>query len=360
MEVRSDEHHTLLHLDNTGKVTPMITLVFSPTLGGGCWQVFDDTARTDNPRIGVVVRLAFPSRSRISRSVALSHAKNIVEQRGELSAWITPAGDRWMVDLDVLRGRFEFLKAFAWLRGRVAVEPEHEERDDVFAGSARQAETVTLRLDPEIIEMSSAHVRRHQELSDEVRERVLSALWILECDDHAVQGTAFSLADGRMVTCEHVVCHIDGARSACTKIMAFRASEVTNRRAVHAIAAHAVVDLALLELEGGASSQLLAGRADKLTQMDRVWVAGFPNYHLGDTGFVSPGVVTAFRMFSGVRRLLTDARIVAGSSGGPAFLSDGSVIGVAVTGAKTPDDVDRTENHGLIPIDALQFVATLQ
>ena len=70
-----------------------------------------------------------------------------------------------------------------------------------------------------------------------------------------------------------------------------------------------------------------------------------------------PGEVAGFRPVSGIRRILVSASIVAGGSGGPAVNSTGEVIGVAVTGADGMETVGQTENHGVIPIAALDHIA---
>jgi V8-like Glu-specific endopeptidase len=62
-------------------------------------------------------------------------------------------------------------------------------------------------------------------------------------------------------------------------------------------------------------------------------------------------------MVSGIRRILTNAPIVAGTSGGPVLDKDNRVIGVAVTGAEIMEKAQETEDHGIIPIDALKFLS---
>jgi len=220
----------------------------------------------------------------------------------------------------------------------------------------RVCEELDLRL-PDVSpphEGSSGEIHR---LDDGVLDRVIGALWVLECEEHTVQGTAFALADGRVVTCEHVVCeHVIGERSPCTKMMAFRATDTQKRHPVRVVHSNRDVDLAVIDLGTTDDAGLHAAGTQDLAQTDRLWVAGFPNYRLGDSGSVAPGVVTAFRTVSAIRRILTDALIIAGNSGGPGITRDGKVIGVAVTGADCSEASRTTENYGLIPIDALRHL----
>jgi S1-C subfamily serine protease len=90
--------------------------------------------------------------------------------------------------------------------------------------------------------------------------------------------------------------------------------------------------------------------------MDHLAVSGFPNWRGGDSGVVMPGIVVGFRTVTGVRRILTNAGIVAGMSGGPVLAAGNVVIGIAVTGADSMATVQETENHGIIPIDALKLL----
>ncbi len=222
----------------------------------------------------------------------------------------------------------------------------------------RLCEDLDMNLPTEtVISQPAATTGGMDRLDKGVLGRVMSALWVLECEEHTVQGTAFSLADGRVVTCEHVVCeHVTGERSPCTKMTAFRATDTQKRYPVRVVHSNRDVDLALIDLGTTADAGIDAAGTQDLAQTDRLWVAGFPNYRLGDSGFLAPGVVTAFRTVSAIRRILTDALIIAGNSGGPGITRDGKVIGVAVTGADCSEASRTTENYGLIPIDALRHL----
>lgn len=60
---------------------------------------------------------------------------------------------------------------------------------------------------------------------------------------------------------------------------------------------------------------------------------------------------------SGIQRMLTNARIVGGMSGGPVVGPMNTVIGVCVTGADRFESAEDTEDHGVIPIDAIDLLS---
>ncbi len=172
-------------------------------------------------------------------------------------------------------------------------------------------------------------------------------LWVLECEESSRQGTAFTLAGYGIITCAHVLGETTRA---------FKASATHEKRPVRVVARNDVLDLAVLEIDGTGSDALRIGSADSIRQMDHIAVVGYPNYRVGDSGVLIPGLVVGFRPVSGVRRILTNAPIVAGNSGGPVIDGTNRVIGVAVTGADRMEEAGTTENHGIIPIDALGFL----
>ncbi len=173
--------------------------------------------------------------------------------------------------------------------------------------------------------------------------RLHDALWVLECEQDCIQGTAFGLEGVGLVTCAH--CLGSGTR-------AFRACDPSRKWPVEVLTRHAIIDLAILRLPTSAQS-LTLGDPTTLKVMDHLLVAGHPNYRLGDTPMVLPGLVVGFRPVSSIRRVLTNAAVVAGGNGGPVLDKSGAVVGVAVTGSKTFGQATETEDHGIIPIDAL-------
>lgn len=176
---------------------------------------------------------------------------------------------------------------------------------------------------------------------------ILDALWILECEETCKQGTAFSLAEVGIITCDHVLGN---------NTYAFKPVKPSEKFSVSVLARNEAIDIAVLNIDATQNNELIQASADKLSQMDQIAIAGFPNYRLGDSGILIPGKVIGFRPVSGILRILTNAPIVAGNSGGPVLDTQSRVIGIAVTGSDRMEDAQETENHGIIPIDALTFL----
>jgi hypothetical protein len=177
--------------------------------------------------------------------------------------------------------------------------------------------------------------------------KVFAALWVLECEEKCIQGTAFALDGVGFVTCDHVI----GPAT-----VAFRYDHPEQRLPVSVLRRNATIDLAILSIDGTAASSLERGSADALQHMAHLMVAGHPNYRRGDSPITTPGLVIGFRPVSGVRRILTNAPIVAGTSGGPVVDGSGRVIGVAVTGAERFSSAHTTEDHSIVPVEALDLL----
>lgn len=188
-------------------------------------------------------------------------------------------------------------------------------------------------------------------------ENVFDNVFVLEdtsdCfEDVGTQGTCFYLKETGFITCDHVL---------TAGIKCFHPKKFDKRYDVEVIARNRALDLAILKIDQLVMDYNLdgleCGQADLLHQMDHIAVAGFPNYRPGDTGILSPGLVIGFRPTHGIRRLLVNAAIVNGNSGGPVFDANNQVVGVAVTGADCSEEIMNTENHGVIPIEALSFLS---
>jgi S1-C subfamily serine protease len=177
--------------------------------------------------------------------------------------------------------------------------------------------------------------------------RVQKALWVLECEEAMVQGSAFEIERYGFVTNDHVV-------RPAKAMVAFQVDDINTRYPVRIVAQNAALDLAIIDIVGADGGHALEIELDEAVPMDHVAVCGFPNYRLGDSGVLVPGLIIGSRPRSGVRRLLTNASIVVGMSGGPAISANGKAVGVCVTGADTFSSASETEDHSIIPISALE------
>ncbi|HVW10947.1 MAG TPA: trypsin-like peptidase domain-containing protein [Bryobacteraceae bacterium] len=189
-------------------------------------------------------------------------------------------------------------------------------------------------------------------------ELAFEAVWVLEaledegCELFTEQGTAFFLAGVGLVTCAHVL---------TPKTMAIRPVEPHKRYPINVIATDSHVDLAVVSVPGiDHEIDLLARKPETLHQSDPVFVLGFPHYCPGNQCAIKEGAITAFQMVSGIRRILVDAHIIAGNSGGPVLDANNRVIGVAAKGAFSEDGAAATSKHEVIPIDALKHLGFAQ
>ena len=202
-------------------------------------------------------------------------------------------------------------------------------------------------LAPDVFSQNEARIRRVISVSPNYDvNKIMSSLWILECEEEAIQGTAFEISGLGLVTCNHVL-------GMATK--AFKPSKFTEKYDIEIVKFNQAIDLAIIQIDHPMLNALEHGSAENINQLDHIAIAGFPNYRYGDSGLFTPGMVTGFRTFSGIRRIITNAPIVAGNSGGPLIDKTGKVIGVAATGAERLDIAHLTEKHGLIPIEALSL-----
>jgi RNA-directed DNA polymerase len=175
-------------------------------------------------------------------------------------------------------------------------------------------------------------------------DELLDSIWILESPKDSIQGTAFMLSDYGLITCAHVL---------RADTVAFRAREHYKTYPVKVLKENKDLDIAILSIEAAPSQNLEADMDYKPKHLDKITLAGFPNYNTGDTGIIAEGKISGFRPISGIKRFLITAAIIAGNSGGPVVSKDNKVVGIAATGADTWENADKTEKHGVIPICVL-------
>jgi hypothetical protein len=262
--------------------------------------------------------------------------------------WIDTNSTRWLIDLAKLRAAIPELGVVPWLTGKVAVTPQVSagSHNRVIGFTGRYGYAQYSRVFVGTIELYVTPLSiQHLEAS-----AVLPHVFVLESETDLVQGTAFHLKGVGLVTCEHVLGR---------DLILFRPDNVSRKLSVLVLARNATLDLARIDAAiPDLGDGLPLGSADNLAIGDQIWVCGFPNYNLGDSGILASGRVIGFRPSSGITRILVDAPIVAGNSGGPVLNAKGEVIGIAVTGAETFQQVQDTEKHGAVPVEALQYLSS--
>ena len=182
---------------------------------------------------------------------------------------------------------------------------------------------------------------------DDPIKEIENNLWILECEETCQQGTAFMLEGIGLITCQHVIGE---------DTHAFKADNFSKKYPVEVISENEHIDLAILKIEGENTQGLKPGDCTNLSREDKITVAGFPKYRYGDMAYIEKGEITAIRIVSAIKRILISADIVKGNSGGPVLNESNEVIGVAVTGSEDFQNASKTEDHGVILIEALEHL----
>lgn len=177
-------------------------------------------------------------------------------------------------------------------------------------------------------------------------DEIYSALWILECEKDILQGTAFALENVGLVTCNHVIGQTTHA---------FRHDNLSEKYPIRIKFSDKDIDLAILEIDYK-HPHFLRSSMEPQQRGAEIRVAGFPNYRKYDTPSIFEGRIINYRKFHGIDRILVDAKIVTGNSGGPVLNKQNKVIGVAVTGADSIENNYETENVGVIPISAIRHL----
>jgi hypothetical protein len=222
----------------------------------------------------------------------------------------------------VLRGKIDFI---GFIRGR---------DDSLFLKllDRYSAQNKTARI-PTITLTSRA--------SDEV---LAQAVWLLE-DDEGFQGTAFAAEGYGLLTAWHVAEH---------QMVASRPFFSHETYKVTLVRKSVETDLAQLKIDGRIPVQIPLGDPSRLKVGDQITLAGFPNYHLGDSVHIVRGPITQTRKYIGVPHFVIQPSIIKGNSGGPILDSSNRVVGVAVKGLGTPGRFsDQDELSSFVPTTML-------
>jgi RNA-directed DNA polymerase len=282
--------------DNDFKINIAKTRVYSPGTR------FEVTGLTISERVNVRRRLL----SQVRAMLNARRKYGLAAAQAEFTAkYDSKQRNKRPADFDqVLRGKIDFV---GFIRG-------HD--DGLFLKLLeRYADAVpNARIRPITITKSA---------SDAV---LAQTIWLLE-DEEGYQGTAFAAEGYGLLTAWHVAEH---------NMVASRPLFSPKTYKVTVLMKSEETDLAQLQIEGRIPVQLGLGDPDTLRVGDQIKLAGFPNYHVGDSVHFDGGPITQTRKYMGVPHFVIKPAIIKGNSGGPVLDTSNRVVGVAVKGQGTP------------------------
>lgn len=182
---------------------------------------------------------------------------------------------------------------------------------------------------------------------------VKDAVWVLEAASGSgdslkvTQGTGFFLAGVGLITCAHVL---------VPNIRAVSPTAPFPSYPVKVLLRDDDLDLAVLDMLGHHDIELEAASDAPLPQLTPIRLLGFPNYAPGHECAIKSGAVVNTIVLCGRARILIDASIIEGNSGGPVLDENNRVIGVAAKGASSVSSAPLTDKHEVIPIGALKLL----
>jgi RNA-directed DNA polymerase len=228
---------------------------------------------------------------------------------------------------DVVRGKIDFL---GFIKGRDSLSYV----------------TYLQRLQVLAPEVKAKSVR----VGTKTHERVIrQSIWLLRDKDENIQGTAFAISQNRLLTAAHVM---DGDDF----MFASRPSFSPSKYVVSPIWKDLNLDIAVVEIPYRLPVHLEVVSATQVDLMSHICVAGFPNYHEGDSVAFRFGQVVQSKMYVSVdghvQHYVTDADIVVGNSGGPVLDKENKIVGIAVKGLKIAGTLsDDDQLSSFVPIN---------
>jgi RNA-directed DNA polymerase len=183
---------------------------------------------------------------------------------------------------------------------------------------------------------------------------IRQSIWLLRDKHKNLQGTAFAISHNRLVTAAHNLEH--------DFMWASRPSFSSQEYFVSEVWKDENLDLAIVSIPSFLPVHLEISSQTTIDLMSHICIAGFPNYHDGDSVAFRFGQVVQSRnylsLLGHVQHYISDADIVVGNSGGPILDLNNRVIGVAVKGLNIPgkfEDNDQLSSFlpihkGMIPL----------
>ena len=226
---------------------------------------------------------------------------------------------------DVLRGKIEFI---GFIRGR-----DHA----MYVKLLQRFLTVAAPAKAESIAVTRA---THESI-------IRQAIWLLQDKNENVQGTAFAVEGGILITAAHNLNDF---------MFASRPSFGDKKFLVTELFRDSDRDIACLRIETLPPVHFKFTGSNPITLGSSVCVVGFPHYHIGDSVAFREGRVVQERRYFNIPHYIVDADIVKGNSGGPILDEHNRVIGVAVKGLGIPGAwSDDDQLSSFIPVQRVLF-----
>jgi len=167
------------------------------------------------------------------------------------------------------------------------------------------------------------------------------SLWVIECysgkDKEAIffaQGTGFRLESGQLITCEHVVCDKNG--SPYNEIIAYKWNKPTNQYSVAVLKSDRHRDIAICRIlppaAGSIDEEGIDLTAGSVSVGGDVFILGYPNHKAGKPHDHIQAKVTSVYPDRAIKKFNVDKVIVKGTSGGPVFDLNYSLVGIVGEG----------------------------
>ena len=182
------------------------------------------------------------------------------------------------------------------------------------------------------------------------RELIERALWIVESETQ--QGTAFMLRGYGLVTCSHLL------DSDC---YAYKAEDPDKHFPAKVIVKGAgTLDLALLKIEANEDDARTPGTINDGEADVEIVLAGYPDFAKGRSKIVDRGRILGWHSFYKPPRFFISRPIIYGNSGGPVLDLNNKVVGIAIRGAGSENEGEKTYRHEAIPVNALKLLPVVQ